>query len=96
MKDFWIKGLFSLGLTLLIVGLVLTPTGRLWADDDGGGSTGTVPGPCWTCNDCSGATPPVPLVPGAFCTGITAVCGSSFTCLSCACTYSVFFGCGCR
>lgn len=33
MKELLIKGLISLGLTLLICGLVLTPTGKLWADD---------------------------------------------------------------
>lgn len=44
MKDFEVKMLFSFGLTLIICGLLLTPTGRLWADDDWVVvSTGSVP-----------------------------------------------------
>lgn len=34
MKDIWLKGLFTLSLTLLVCGLVLTPNGKIFADDD--------------------------------------------------------------
>lgn len=49
MKDFLIKGLFSLGLTLIICGLVLTPSGNLWADD--GDPTASCPVGCSRCGN---------------------------------------------
>ena len=53
MKDFWVKGLFSLGLTLLVCGLILTPSGKLWADS---GYTTMTPS---LCNiTCDGTPPP--------------------------------------
>ncbi len=67
MKDFWIKGLFSLGLALISCGLILTPNGRLWADDDNSSV------PYNTCDvtgvpKCSATTGPSPTV----CAGRTA------------------------
>lgn len=45
MRQLLAKVLFSLGLTLLLSGLALIPTGKLWADL-GGGETPTTPKKC--------------------------------------------------
>lgn len=86
MKDFWIKGLFSLGITLLVCGMVLTPS-ILHADNG-------EPAFCTGCNLCGNAhlnpngsgdyicggvwpsTIPYCTTTGNSCTGCTGECGT--------------------
>lgn len=63
MKDYGVKLLFSLGLTLCILGLVLTPTGSLWAD------AGDSPG-CTGCNACGNAVLDPNNLPNYKCNGV--------------------------
>lgn len=87
MKDIWIKGLFSLGLTLMICGLILTPSGKLWADDGTAVTPPPVPAGCGGSDACSppgGCASAGTMCPGRVCTGaVPPVAGTD--CTDCAC-----------